>query len=209
MKARLIKAVAGGVLVFAGVGAQSSLAQTSAAPAAAPAARPAPAPLASPNPHYDSVVMEIDVNRPAGAVWARVGKFCDIGEWFGTNCKLTSGTDGQLGAVRDLNNGAVLEILVSKTDLSYSYAQPPRVGQFYALYHGTLEAKPVTAKTSKLVYSLFFDNSNLPDDAARERDRANRRTRFMQGLSNMKILAEGGTLPPRQPPAAPAAPAPR
>jgi hypothetical protein len=36
----------------------------------------------------------------------------------------------------------------------------------------------------------------LPDDAAREKDRAQRNARFMQALENMKILAEGGTLPP-------------
>jgi hypothetical protein len=46
-----------------------------------------------------------------------------------------------------------------------------------------------------MVYSLFFDNSMLPDDAARERDIANRKARFAQALQNMKILAEGGTLP--------------
>jgi hypothetical protein len=59
----------------------------------------------------------------------------------------------------------------------------------------------VTATTSKLVYTLVYDNSTLPDDAAREKDKANRATRFMQALENMKILAEGGTLPP--PPAPP------
>jgi hypothetical protein len=36
----------------------------------------------------------------------------------------------------------------------------------------------------------------LADDAAREADIASRRTRFMNGLKNMKILAEGGALPP-------------
>jgi hypothetical protein len=36
----------------------------------------------------------------------------------------------------------------------------------YNTYHGTLEARPVTATTSKIVYTLFFDNSNLADDAA-------------------------------------------
>jgi hypothetical protein len=42
----------------------------------------------------------------------------------------------------------------------------------------------------------MFDNSMLADDAAREKDIAQRRTRFTQALENMKILAEGGTLPP-------------
>ena len=91
---------------------------------------------------------------------------------------------------------SLVEVLVGKTELSYTYTQPVRVGQTYNLYHGTLEARPVTATTSKLVYTLIFDNSMLADDAAREKDRAGRTARFKQALENMKILAEGGTLPP-------------
>jgi hypothetical protein len=152
------------------------------------------APLASPNPIYMSVRLEVDVNKPAAEVWARVGKYCDIGEWLGTGaCQILSGKDGELGAVRSVAN----EILVAKTDLSYTYTQPVRVGQFYPLYHGTVEAKPVTATTSKLIYSLVWDASNLADDAAREANKTQRANTFQNALNNMKILAEGGTLPPR------------
>ena len=153
---------------------------------------PAPAPLAIPNPTYASVPMEIVVNRPAGEVWKRVGKYCDIGEWLRIPCTIVSGKDGEIGTVRSVAS----EILVGRTELSYTYTQPVRVGVPYPLYHGTLEARPVTATTSKLVYTLVFDNSMLPDDAAREKDKAQRSTRFMQALENMKTLAEGGTLPP-------------
>jgi hypothetical protein len=90
-------------------------------------------------------------------------------------------------------------VLVGKTDLSYTYTQPVREGRPYNLYHGTLEARPVTATTSKLVYTLMWDNSMLADDAARERDRTQRSTMFTGALENMKILAEGGTLPPAAP----------
>lgn len=143
--------------------------------------------------------MEIDVDRPAADVWKRVGKYCDISEWFQVPCTILSGTDGEVGVVRSIGN----EVMVGKTELSYTYTQPVREGQPYNLYHGTLEARPVTATTSKLVYTLVFDNSMLADDAARDADIANRKTRFTNALNNMKILAEGGTLPPR------AAPAPR
>ena len=71
-----------------------------------------------------------------------------------------------------------------------------REGRPYTLYHGTLEARPLTATTSKLVYTLVLDNSTLADDAARDRDKAQRTTQFTTALENMKILAEGGTLPP-------------
>jgi Polyketide cyclase / dehydrase and lipid transport len=144
------------------------------------------------NPTYISIPLEITVNRPAAEVWKRVGKFCDIGEWLQVPCTITSGKDGEYGTVRSIGN----EILVGKTELSYTYTQPVREGRPYILYHGTLEARPLTATTSKLVYTLIFDNSTLADDAAREKDRAQRAARFTQALENMKILAEGGTLPP-------------
>jgi hypothetical protein len=147
------------------------------------------------NPTYISIPLEIVVNRPAAEVWKRVGKFCDIGEWLRIPCTITSGTDGEFGAVRSVAG----EVLVGKTELSYTYTQPVRAGRPYNLYHGTLEARLVTASTSKLVYTLMFDNSMLADDDAREKDKAQKTATFKQALENMKILAEGGTLPPAPP----------
>jgi hypothetical protein len=86
------------------------------------------------------------------------------------------------------------EVLVGRTELSYTYTQTPKEGTPYNLYHGTLEARPVTPTTSKIVYTLFFDNSMLPDDAAWAADKERRRARFMQALQNMKTLAEGDKL---------------
>jgi hypothetical protein len=165
---------------------------------AAGAQAPAPAPTGNivvAAPTYVSIPLEIMVNRSAADVWKRVGKFCDIGEWLRIPCTITAGKDGEFGAIRSVAN----EVLVAKTELSYTYTQPVREGRPYNLYHGTLEARPVTATTSKLVYTLFFDNSMLADDAAREADRARRATQFTTALQNMKILAEGGTLPPAPP----------
>ncbi len=147
------------------------------------------------NPTYISIPLEIAVNRPAAEVWKRVGKFCDIGEWLRIPCTITSGKDGEFGAVRSV--GA--EVLVGKTELSYTYTQTVKAGRPYNLYHGTLEARPVTATTSKLVYTLIFDNSILADDAAREKDKTQKTAVFTGALENMKILAEGGTLPPAPP----------
>ena len=169
------------------------------APAAPPQGAPpggggrGQAPLQVPNPTYAVIPLEIAVNKPAAEVWKRVGKYCDIGEWLQVACTITSGKDGEVGAVRSIGN----EILVGKTELSYTYTQPVREGRIYDLYHGTMEARPVTATTSKIVYTLVFDNSQLADDAAREADRMRRIQTFQRALDNMKILAEGGTLPPR------------
>ena len=49
----------------------------------------------------------------------------------------------------------------------------------------------MTPTTSKIVDTLFFDNSMY---AARTADKERRRTRFMQALQNMKTLVEGGKL---------------
>jgi hypothetical protein len=166
---------------------------------AAPAnAQPAgQAPLQVPNPHYVSIPLEITVNRPAAEVWKKVGPYCAIAEWLqiAAGCTITSGKDGEFGAVRSVAN----EILVGKTELSYIYTQPVREGRPYNMYHGTLEARPVSATTSKLVYTIFFDNSALPDDAAREKDRMQRAATFTRALENMKTIAEGGKLPPPAP----------
>src|SRR5215469_1768270 len=156
---------------------------------------PPPAPLQTPNPHYVSVPLEIAVSRPAAEVWKRIGKYCDIEEWLQVPCVIISGKDGEVGAVRSLRSGAVIEILVAKTSMSYTYTQPVREGQRYNLYHGTVEAVPVSPTTSKLVYTLVFDNSLLTDDAAREKDIQQRTAQFTRALSNMKTLAEGGKLP--------------
>jgi len=162
----------------------------------APAAPPPSTSIVVASPTYVSIPMEITVNRPATEVWKRIGGYCAIAEWFQIpNCTITQGKDGEFGAVRSVAN----EVLVGKTELSYTYTQPVREGRPYNLYHGTLEARPLTATTSKLIYTLVYDNSMLPDDGAKEKDKAQRTATFTRALQNMKTLAEGGTLPPPPP----------
>ena len=191
MKITHILRVATRLFVLVCLAAPAALAQN---PPAAPAAPAADATVVA-KPTYVSIPMEIDVNRSAADVWKRIGKFCDIGDWFQIPCTITQGKDGEFGAVRSVAN----EVLVGKTELSYTYTQPVRAGRPYDLYHGTLEARPVTATTSKLVYTLTYDNSMLADDAAKAADRTRRLTTFNRALQNMKTLAEGGTLPPPAP----------
>ena len=181
------------IVVTVVVGTVISIARLAAAQGQAPAVPAASVVVASPT--YTSIPMEIMVDRPAADVWKRIGKYCDIGEWLRVPCTITSGKDGEFGAVRSIGN----EVLVGKTELSYTYTQPPREGRPYNLYHGTLEARAVTAKTSKLVYTIMFDNSILADDAARAADIERRKATFTRALQNMKTLAEGGTLPPPKP----------
>jgi hypothetical protein len=107
------------------------------------------------SPTYVSLYMEVTVNRPAADVWKRFGGYCAVAEWMKTPCTITSGKDGELGAVRTLGGG---EVLVGKTPASYTYTQPVKDGQPYNLYHGTFEARPVTTTTSKLIYAFVYDN---------------------------------------------------
>ena len=144
---------------------------------------------AAPAPDYRAIRMEVDINKPASEVWSKVGGYCDISKWLGLDCQIVSG-DGGVGTVRSLANGRVLEILVGKTDLSYGYTQPAKEGSFYNLYHGFMEARPVSKKTSKIIYTLMWDVSDKPDEAARQADLSQRRTRFEAALQKMKQMAE-------------------
>ena len=133
--------------------------------------------------------MEIDVEKSAGELWAVVGGYCDIRVWANIECKISSG-DGNIGTVRVLLGGAITEIMVAQTDLSYGYAQPVEEGQFYDIYHGFMEAKPVDENNSKLLYTIVYDLSNFPDQAAKDADMARRRGQFDKALMDIKTLAE-------------------
>jgi hypothetical protein len=141
-----------------------------------------------------SIRLEVPVNRPAAEVWNRVGKFCDVGEWLQlpSPCALSSGRDGEVGAVR---GGP--EIFVGVSQLSYTLMLARSNAP---IYHGTHEARPVTATTSKLYYTMMWDYSKMPNvlDSPAEKNRRAAYVAFLtRGLANQKILAEGGTLPPR------------
>ena len=157
----------------------------------------APASNVVTNPTYISISVETMVDRSAVEVWKRVGKFCDISEWWPVqlSCTIISGKDGQLGAVRS----AAGEVLVAQTEFSYTYTQTVKPDRPYNLYHGTIEARPVTANTCELIYSVMYDNSMLGDDAAREKEKTQKTATLTEALHRMKILAEGGTPPPARP----------
>lgn len=141
-------------------------------------------------PDYRSLKMDIDINKPAAEVWAKVGGYCDISKWLNNiDCKIVSG-DGGPGTVRALSNGRVIEVLVGQTDLAYGYVQPAKEGAFYNLYHGFMEAKPVSAKKSKIVYTLVWDLADKPDEAAKQAELTQRKTLFEAALKKMKQIAE-------------------
>ena len=135
-------------------------------------------------PQFVDVHMERLVDRPAAAVWAKVGGYCQIADWFNTKCVYTTG-NGEIGTNRALGpTGTTNELMVAKTPLSYAYSQP--LSPIY--YHGNLSVEVVDATHSKIVYDLLYDNSNVkPEDKAAEM--ARRKTRFEQGIDKMVELA--------------------
>ena len=54
------------------------------------------------------------------------------------SCKITTG-NGEVGTIRELNNGQITEMMVAKTPFSYTYIQPLNPAN---LYHGTLAVEP-------------------------------------------------------------------
>ena len=158
------------------------------APAAPAAAAPATSPLGAPAANvpadYTTIVLNTRVARPADAVWKKVGGFCDISAWLKLTCVYTSGS-GDLGSVRRLAD-RIDEVMVGKTARSYTYTQPTTK----ILYHGTLAVEPDGADHSKIIYSLFYDQSQLASDQAKAADRAQRTRIFNAALDSMKKLAE-------------------
>src|SRR5262245_32426467 len=127
-----LRATTASLAILAGAAGAAVLAAQTPAATQTPATPPAQTSTAVGAPHYVSVPLETDVNRPPAEVWKRVGKYGDIGEWLQVPCTITSGADGEIGAVRSIGN----EVMVGKTELSYTYTQPVREGRPYNLYHG-------------------------------------------------------------------------
>lgn len=148
------------------------------------AAALAVAPAAAHAGDYVSIVQEAAVKAPAETVWKKVGGYCDIGAWMKTTCEITQGTDREVGALRKIA-GRVEEVIVARTPLSYTYADvDPKI-----LYHGTVEVRPVDARTSKIVYTLFFDQASIPADQ-REANKTRRAQMFAGVLKTMVATAE-------------------
>lgn len=136
---------------------------------------------------YVMIRQEVVVDRPADAVWDRVGGYCDIAEWLDVSCELIAGS-GDVGSARRLN-GATVEPMVARTDHSYTYWQS--VGNMaVASFHGTLAVEPDGSDRSRLSYTIFYDPAGLPSDDVRASERARLDKRFLEPLMVMKRLAE-------------------
>jgi Polyketide cyclase / dehydrase and lipid transport len=136
---------------------------------------------------FVTIPLETTINAPADAAWKKISGFCQIGGWFKTSCVITSGTDGQVGAVRRIA-GSIEELLVAKTAWSYSYAQPKSPID----YHGAVEIRPVDKGHSRLLYTLVYDADALPkhEPADKAADKDRRAKQFTGLVATMKAAAE-------------------
>ena len=134
---------------------------------------------------YAVIPLETSVDRPADVTWKKISGYCDIGAWFKTTCEITSGKDGEVGAVRRIA-GRIDEVLVAKTAMSYSYAQPKSPID----YHGTVEVRPDGAKKSKILYTLIYDAEPLATPEAKAADKERRAKQFTALVATMKAQAE-------------------
>jgi hypothetical protein len=138
---------------------------------------------------YSVIHLDTVVDRPIDAVWAKVGGFCQIGDWLKRLAPCVMTGDGGVGSIRKLGpTGAITEVEVAATKYSYTYAQPDNK----ILYHGTLAAEAVDGgKKTKLFYTLIYDQEPDGTPEAKDKDRTGRTNNFTGALANMKALAEG------------------
>lgn len=142
---------------------------------------------AGPAPEYATVHLSTTVNAPIDKVWAKVGPFCAIQDWFKQLAPCVLVGDGGVGSQRKLSPRGFIEVNVAQTKYSYTYAQPNNK----ILYHGTLSAEPIDKGHTKLMYTLIWDDAPDGDQAAKDKDKAGRTANFTTALANMKALAEG------------------
>ncbi len=136
---------------------------------------------------YVIITQDVAINAPADAAWGKIDGFCQIGAWFKTTCVITSGKDGEIGAMRRIAD-RLDELLVARTPSSYAYSQPKSPID----YHGSAEIRPIDAGHARLIYTLVYDADALPKhepaDKAADRDTRTKQLAFLVGA--MKAAAE-------------------
>src|ERR1700761_9070821 len=91
-------------------------------------------------PAFHVITCRVTIQRPIDDAWLRVGGFADAGRFLNVLCELVSG-DGGIGSVRRVGD-SILEVLVGKTDYSYTYSQTAGPMERFA-YHGCVSLTPV------------------------------------------------------------------
>ncbi len=136
---------------------------------------------------YATIVIERPVKASVDATWKRIGAYCALTEWLGPPCEVSAGNGVDVGSIRSIAGGRVFEVIVAKTDHSYTYAFPNPNPTYY---HGTLAAVATGLNTSKIVYTLFYDAESLGTPEKKAEDREKRTKTFTGGVEKMVTLVE-------------------
>lgn len=138
---------------------------------------------------YLTVVRTVDVSQSADKVWKQIGDFCFISKMIDIPCSIESGK-GDVGTVRLLNNGAIVEAMVARTPYSYTYSQP--VGsRANTDYHGTLAVEAAGKNKSKISYTLVIDRARLPANTNMAEYQKALEDRFQGAIAKAKSIVEG------------------
>jgi hypothetical protein len=140
---------------------------------------------------WTTLTMTANLNKSQDVAWQRIGgnEICAIAKYLDIqSCTPVSGK-GELGSVRNIglagNPTPVVENIVSRSKYSYTYAQP-----FTPIfYHGTVTVEAVTPTSSRLVYTLIWNQTAVGDAAAQAAARASRQQRFQAAVDKMAAAA--------------------
>lgn len=135
---------------------------------------------------WTTITLTADLNKGADKAWERIGgkDWCGIAKFLDIKtCTINSGS-GEVGSIRTIND-TIIEMVVARTPLSYTYAQP-----FTPIfYHGTIAVQPVDRTHSKLVYTLIWNQTAVGDAAAQAAARDSRHSRFQAAVHKMAAAA--------------------
>lgn len=135
---------------------------------------------------FVAIICEVAVDAPAETAWERIGAFGDAGRFLDVASELVVGS-GEVGSLRRVGD-AVLEVLVGRSEASYTYAQTEGPMAVYR-YHGCVSLTASSADRCSLTYVISYDQSAM---AQSERDAQHRRIsdRFQGAAETMKRVAE-------------------
>ena len=144
----------------------------------------------------------VSVDEAPAELWARIGdQACDLKDWLPgvESCEVTSGTDGQVGAIRLLNGGPVQEEFIAWDNAGRTHSYKMIEGPFAeAGYTATLSVVPGDNGGSEAVWKI---------EATPTADQVETMTQAFQGMLNAGLSKISGK-PMPEAPATPDTPAP-
>lgn len=140
---------------------------------------------AAPAPEFVVVQASADANVSPDVAWSRIGDYCiGLTRIFEMPCSY-SGGDGDIGTVRSLRGGAVLEVMIARTHHSYTYAQI--TGSNVGLdFHGTLSVEPGVKGGARILYTAVYDQSRIAGSDARTKRRDSLQAGFNRAVMKAK-----------------------